>query len=61
MMDKKKSYEQANIEGNLRRKMKKDLRNVEFWVKDFDIYKLMERIRQLRITPKCVLIHFGFH
>jgi len=29
-MDKKKSYEQANIEGNLRRKMKKDLRNVEF-------------------------------
>ncbi len=60
-MDKKKSYEQANIEGNLRRKMKKDLRNVEFWVKDFDIYKLMERIRQLRITPKCVLIHFGFH
>jgi hypothetical protein len=38
MMNKKKSCEQANIEGNLRREMKKDLRNVEFWVKHFNIY-----------------------
>jgi hypothetical protein len=36
MTNKKKSREQANIEQNLRRKVREDLRNVEFWVKDSD-------------------------
>jgi hypothetical protein len=30
MIDKKKSPEQANIEWNLRKEMKEDLKNVEF-------------------------------
>ncbi len=38
MMDKKKNCEQANIEGNLRREMRKDLKNVEFWVKHLNTY-----------------------
>ncbi len=36
--DKKKSHEQVNIEQNLRREVKKDLRNVELWVKHSNTY-----------------------
>jgi hypothetical protein len=38
MTNKNIFFEHANIKRNLRRKMKEDLRNVEFWVKHFDTY-----------------------
>jgi hypothetical protein len=46
MTDKKKSQEQTNVKRNLRRKVKEDLRNVELWVKHYDIYN---RWRELGI------------
>jgi hypothetical protein len=33
MTNKNKIFEHVNIERNLKRKVKEDLRNVEFWVK----------------------------
>jgi hypothetical protein len=35
MTNKKKIREQVNIKQNLRREVREDLRNAEFWVKHF--------------------------